>query len=70
MHDTYYADDQGNIFTDDKDLCDGKDADSSRRCTPATQTSRVIVTGTKNEQSQTIIVKVRREICFRKRLRY
>ena len=31
MHDTYYADDQANSFVDDKDQCDGKDADSSRK---------------------------------------
>ena len=29
MHDTYYADDQANSFTDDKDQSDGKGADSS-----------------------------------------
>ena len=31
MHDTYYADDQANSFMDDKDQCDGKGADSSRK---------------------------------------
>ena len=29
MHDAYYADDQADSFTDDKDQCDGKSADSS-----------------------------------------
>ena len=31
MHDTYYANDQANSFMDDKDQCDGKGADSSRK---------------------------------------
>lgn len=31
MHDTYYADNQANRFSDDKDQCDGKSADSRRK---------------------------------------
>ena len=31
MHNTYHADDQANSLTDDKDQCDGKGADSSRK---------------------------------------
>ena len=30
-HDNYYADDQANSCMDDKDQCDGKSADSSRK---------------------------------------
>ena len=31
MHNTYYADNQANSFTDHKDRCDGKGAGSSRK---------------------------------------
>ena len=42
---TYDVDDQDNSFTDDKDQCDGEGADSSHKsiCTPAMQTSWVVI---------------------------
>ena len=45
MHDTYYADDedQANSFMNDKEQCDGKGADSSRKSMRSRQRKEVEV---------------------------
>ena len=51
MHDGYYADDQDNTFTDDKDQCDGKGLTRVEcLCTPTTQTSQVLVLKTRGDK--------------------